>query len=341
MHSTRRTLATALLAPTVACTVLAGCANQAGSDDNPDIVDVAIQPTATGFPLWLAEKQGFYKDNEIDVAFEYYSDGAAMSESGVTGAWEAGALGSPPAITSSDKWDLRVVGPNAEEAKAQVMWARAADLQGKKPQEALQGANVMVTINSTQHYALLECMSSFGLEDDFKPLSVEADTIPDAFSSGEGTAAMTWPPFDEKFINNSDYVHVCDGAQADIQIYNMLAVTPSLAEEHPDQAAGFVRAAYQANDFIAQNPAKAATMLQSFYKENGIETTVESARRELDARVWPSLDDAIALYENGDMASALQDLSDTFVELGAFQEDPDIDALIENGQPVLDDAAAS
>jgi ABC-type nitrate/sulfonate/bicarbonate transport system substrate-binding protein len=318
---------------------LTGCAstNAAPAADSNEL-RIATQPTATGFTLWLAEANGYYADEDLDVEFTYYPSGAAVAEAGITGSWDAGVLGSPAALTASDKWGLIVPGPNAEEAKSQVMWGRTADFEGKDPADVLRGSEILVKTNATQHYSMLACVEKFGIEDDFSPLTLEPDAIPGAFTSGQGTAAMTWPPFDANFVDNPDYINLCDGEAAGVQIYNMIGLTPDFVDQRPELAAAFLRAAYAANDFITSDPEGAAELLVEFYEENGVTVSVDAALRELKERSWPSLAESIELYKSGAMGEALSSLSDTFVTLGAFQDAPDTDALVETGLPVLESA---
>ncbi len=334
--TTRRLSVAAIAAVTLA--TITGCAGGGGGDPESTTVSIGTQPTATGFTLWLAEENGYYADEGLDVEFTYYPSGAAVAEAGITNSWDAGSLGSPAALTASSRWGLIVPGPNSQEAKSQVMWGRSADFEGKDPADVLRGAEILVKTNSTQQYSMLACVEMFGVEDDYSPLTLEPDAIPGAFLSGQGTAAMTWPPFDAEFANNPDYMALCDGEQAGVQIFNMIGLTPSFVDERPEQAAAFLRAAYAANDFITDETEKAAELLVAFYDENGVTVPVESALRELQERSWPSLDESLALYESGDMKTALTSLSETFVELGAFQEMPDVDTLVDNGLPALQSA---
>ena len=336
IRTTRISAGVALVA--AAALALVGCADSGPADGDDNSLSIGTQPTATGFTLWLAEENGYYADEGLDVEFTYYPSGAAVAEAGITNAWDAGVLGSPAALTASSKWGLVVPGPNAQEAKSQVMWGRAADFEGKDPSEVLKGAEILVKTNSTQQYSMLACVEKFGVASDYSPLTLEPDAIPGAFLSGQGTAAMTWPPFDAEFAGNPDYVALCDGEAAGVQIFNMIGLTPTFVEQRPDQASAFLRAAYAANDFITAQPEDAAELLVDFYKENGVTVAVESALRELQERSWPSLEESLKLYKSGDMQEALTSLSDTFVDLGAFQEMPDVAALVDTGLPVLESA---
>lgn len=322
-----------------AALTLAGCSGEDGSTADANQINIGTQPTGTGFTLWLAEENGYYADEDLEVELTYYPSGAAVAEAGITDSWDAGVLGSPAALTASDRWGLVVPGPNAEEAASQVMWGRTADFEGQDPGDVLAGSEILVKTNSTQQYSMLACVEMFGVEDNFTPLTLEPDAIPGAFLSGQATAAMTWPPFDAEFANNPDYVALCDGQEAGVQIYNMIGLTPTFVDERPEQAAAFLRAAYAANDFVTAEPEDAAALLVTFYEENGVTVPVESALRELQERSWPSLEESLELYQTGDMAGSLTSLSDTFVELGAFQEMPDVDQLVDTGLPVLESAA--
>lgn len=335
---TRFRMTTAVAA---AVLLVGGCAGaqQVGDTGNTGKkVTVGLQPTATSFPIWLAERQDYFSDNGIDVELKYYPSGAAMSEAGVTGAWDAGNMGSPPALTGSEKWDLVTPGPNSEEGAIQILWGRAKEFKGKEPADVLSDGEVLVKVNSTQHYALLGCIKEFGLAGKTKPLPVEANAVAGAFTGGQGTGAMTWPPFDADFVDNPDYVHVCDGKRSGKKIYNMLVLTPTFAKNREEQAIAYLKSAYAANEFITANPDEAAELLVEYYKENGTTTTKDAAKRELSERTWPSAKEALALSE-GELKSDLGDLTDVFVELGAFDTEPDVTAAVDGGREILRQAA--
>lgn len=318
-----------------------GCAGaqEAGDTGNTgNKVAVGLQPTATSFPIWLAEEKGYFKENGIEVELKYYPSGAAMSEAGLTGAWDGGNMGSPPALTSSQKWEMVVPGPNSEEGAIQILWGRASDFAGKDPAAVLADGEVLVKVNSTQHYALLGCMQKYGVAGKTKPLPVEANAVAGAFTGGQGLGAMTWPPFDAEFVDNPEYVHVCDGAQADNKIYNMLALTPAFANNRTEQAVAYVKSAYQANEFITANPDEGAELLVKYYEENGVTATKEAAQRELTERTWPSAAEALALSE-GELPADLEDLANVFVDLGAFDTKPDATKTVDTGREILEKAA--
>ncbi|WP_158303247.1 MULTISPECIES: ABC transporter substrate-binding protein [Prauserella] len=327
----------AVLSALLLVTACAGAQEVGETGNTGSKVTIGLQPTATSFPIWLAEQKGYFQENGIEVELKYYPSGAAMSEAGLTGAWDGGNMGSPPALTSSQKWDMVVPGPNSEEGAIQILWGRTNDFKGKDPATVLGGGEVLVKVNSTQHYAFLGCMQKYGVAGETKPLPVEANAVAGAFTGGQGVGAMTWPPFDAEFVDNPEYVHVCDGKQAGKKIFNMLALTPAFANNRTEQAVAYVKSAYQANEFITANPDEAADLLVQYYKENGVTATKEAAQRELTGRTWPSAAEALALSK-GELSSDLEDLTKVFVDLGAFDTEPDVTKAVDTGREILEQA---
>lgn len=316
-----------------------GGASGSGSQESNNTVKVALQPTATSFPVWLAQDKGYFKKNDIKAKFKYYSAGSAVSEDGAAGDWDGGNMGSPPGLTASDKWNEVIVGPNSQEAKSQIMWGRSKDFKGHKPADVLKNKQILVKKNSAQHYSMLGCLNKLGLKkSEVKTLPLEPKSIPKAFENGKGTAAMTWPPLDKDFFDNSDYTNVCDGDKAGTKIYNMLVLTPDFAKNHKEQAAAYARAAYKGNDFIRKHPNKASRKLVEFYDKNGVKSTKKAAKRELELREYPSAKQALEV-STGNLQNDLSDLSDTFVKMGAFDSKPNVSKAVKSGRDVLRKAA--
>jgi len=341
VSSRRRAKIVICSAVAVAALVLSACSgNTASGANGGGGITVATQPTATGFPLWLANKLGLYAKNGLtQVNLKYYQSGADMSSAGATGAWDVGYMGAPPALTGWSKWKMIPAGGSAEEAKTQIMWGRTKDFAGKDPASVLKGGSVLVKVNSTQQYAELGCLQKFGLGlQDVKQLSLDASAIPSAFTQAQGTAAMTWPPFDASFVGNNEYTEVCNGDQAGEKIWNLLALTPTFAKAHRDKAEAYIKSVYQANDYITAHQNEAANSLIEFYKENGITEDAAAARREITQRSWPSQQEAVQLYK-GPIGGQLINLVNTFVKLGAFQDKPDVSAGLAAGLPYLEGAA--
>ncbi|MFD4405234.1 ABC transporter substrate-binding protein [Nocardia sp. NPDC058499] len=311
--------------------LFAACNSATGGTGNTgNKVTVATQPSSTGFPLWLAERLGYYAEAGLDVDLAYFPSGAPLVEAGAGGAWDAGFMGAPPGLTAADKWKMVPAGVNTEEGKTLALWVRRADLSGKTPTEALRGRDILVKTNSTAHYVLLSCLQKLELAGKVNLVPIETNAVPSAFGGGRGGGAMTWPPFDMGFEGNPDYIRVCDGEMAGTPVYDFIGLTQEFAQERPEQADSFLRAAFRANAWIPENRDRAAALLTEYYATQGIDIEPEQAALQIAKVEYLSLPGSVELYR-GRLGADLEHLAETFVELGAYQSEPDISAAVSSG----------
>lgn len=309
-----------------------------GSDDAGTIT-LASQRNATGFPNWLAGELGYYKDNGLTVDIKYFASGAPAIEAGISGGWQAGWIGAPPALTGGQKWGLITSGIEIEEGHNQVMMVRKKDLEGKSPQQLVKGGKVLVVVNSTSQQVLNGCLDKFGLSaKDVQIVPLEPPAVVQSFQTGQGTVAMSWSEVDLPLLKDSAYTKVCDGADAGVQVYSVFVVHPDFWKEHPQEAAAYVDAAYRANEYIRDNPDEAAKKLVEFYQEIGLNNTLEDAKLALSLRTWYSLDDTLDAYHNGDAQKGLQATADYFVDAKVWEDSPDVTKIVSEGQQVLEAA---
>lgn len=331
------TLAASALVALASC----GSGEEAGapSDDGTTSITAASQPNTTGFPIWLAQKLGYYEDEKLDVSIKYYASGPPEIEGGLAGDWQAGYVGAPPALTA-DKWGLLTAGVEINEGRNQIMMMRKKDLAGKSPAEALRGGSALVAVNTTSEQTLFACLDHLGVPvDEVQEIPTDPAAVVQSFTTGQGTAAMTWTEPALELLDNPDLTQVCDGEEAGVDIYSVYVVTPKFWEVNPDGAAAWLRAVYRANDFIVHHREKALDHLLEYFKEIGFDGDRADAEIDLDIRDWIGLDKSIAWYQDGTAAKALGATADFLVDKGAFESRPDIDAIVEKGLEVAQRAA--
>jgi NitT/TauT family transport system substrate-binding protein/sulfonate transport system substrate-binding protein len=286
--------------------------------------------------VWLADKLGYFKDNGLSVDIQYYASGAPALEAGISGAWQAGWIGAPPALTAGLKTGLISAGLQIEEGPNQVMMARKKDMAGKTPAELLKGAKVLVVVNSTSQQVLNGCLQKFGVSaSDIEVTPLEPPAIVQAFQAGQGTVAMTWSEVDYPLLESDDYVKICDGVEAGVKVYCTFIVQPTFWKDHPEQAAAYIDAAYRANEYITDHPDEAATHLVEYYTSIGQSYNLEQAKLALSLRTWYSLDQTIQEYEDGSAQKGLQATEDYFIDSGTWTDKPDVGAIVKDGLEVL------
>ncbi|MBS0531485.1 MAG: ABC transporter substrate-binding protein [Proteobacteria bacterium] len=309
--------------------------------DNKAIV-LSSQPNEAGFPMWLANKLGYYSDRGLAVKIQYFPNGGAALASGAAGDWQAGWTGSPPAITGWAKFGLTTVGTMMKEDRNIKLVMRKEALKGSSPADVLKTKPVGTVPNSTWSQVLFACAKHFNVEPgQMKIVPLDPPVTRQALQSGDVGSGTTDSSPDFDIVNDTEkFQVVCDGAIAKTSVIDPYIVTKKFAAEQPDTAARFVEASYRANEFIMANKDQALKYLLEYYKDVGIDGSEAKARYTLGLRDYQTLNQALSDMSDGTTAKTLTETGKVFVAGGAYDKVPDMDADIKAGLPILKAAAA-
>ena len=302
---------------------------------------VAIsQSNEAGFPLWLAKKMNYFAGNGLDVTIKYFPNGGAALASGAAGDWQAGWIGSPPAITGWAKFGLTPVGTMMKEDRNIKLIMRKDALKGSSPAQVLTTGKIGSVPNSTWSQVLFACAKHFKVDPQkMKVVPLEPPVTRQSLRSGEVAAGTTDSSPDIDLVNDkANFEVVCDGAVAGTSVIDPWIVTKKFAAENPAAAAGFVEAAFRASEQIMKDREKAVALLLEFYKDVGIDGDEKKARYTLGYRDYQTLDQALADARGGASEKALTETAQVFVAGGAYDKVPDIKGAIAAGLPILEAA---
>ena len=306
----------------------------------PVQITAMSQANEAGFPLWLANKLGYLKDNGVQVKIQYFPNGGAALASGAAGDWQAGWIGAPPAITGWAKFKLIPVGTMMKEDRNIKLIMRKDALKGSSPKQVLESKKIGTVPNSTWSQVLFACAKHFGADPSkMQIVPLEPPVTRQSLRSGEVAAGTTDSSPDIDLVNDKEHFEVvCDGAVAGTSVIDPYIVTTRFATDHPDAAARFVEAAYRANELIMKNRDQAVKYLLEFYKDVGIDGSEAKARYTLGYRDYQTLDQALADMKSGATEKALRSTAEVFVAGGAYDKVPDLHAAVQAGLPILEAA---
>jgi len=302
------------------------------------------QPNEAGFPMWLANDLGYFKERGLEVEIEYFPNGGAALATGATGQWQAGWTGGPPAVSGWEKFQLISVGAMQKESQNLKLVIRNDAMDGKSPAEALAEVKIGTVPNSTWSQVLYACAGHLGVADaeamNVVPLT-PAVTI-QSLQSGDLGAGTTAASADLPLINDPEnYTMVCDGKMAGTEIIAPYIVTKKFWEEDAESAAAFVESVYRANEYItATDAAKVVEHVLAYYKDTGIEGDDVKAEYAMRMRDWVSLDEAIADVESGLTNDTLTGAAEVLVSGGARDTVPDFGPMAPLALEVLKAAKA-
>jgi ABC-type nitrate/sulfonate/bicarbonate transport system substrate-binding protein len=306
----------------------------------PVKITAMSQANEAGFPLWLANKLGYLKDNGLEVKIQYFPKGGAALASGAAGDWQAGWIGAPPAITGWAKFGLIPVGTMMKEDRNIKLIMRKDALKGSSPKQVLETKPIGTVPNSTWSQVLFACARHFGVDSaKMKIVPLEPPVTRQSLRSGDVASGTTDSSPDMELVNDkANFDVVCDGAIAGTSVVDPYIVTRRFATEHPAAAAGFVNAVFKANELIMSDRDRAVAYLLEYYKDVGIDGSEAKARYTLGYRDYQTLDQALADMKGGATEKALTETAKVFVAGGAYDKVPDLGSAVSAGLPILEAA---
>lgn len=315
-----------------------------GSDNGgaaPVEITLASQPNEGGFTLWLAQELGYFAENGLETDIIYAANGAALLGSGAAGDWQAGWIGSPPAITGYESFGLVSVGTMMREDRNLKLVMRAADLEERTAAEILSEEEIGTTTNSTWAQVLYACADHFGVDPtEMEIVPLDPPAVRQALQAEEVAAGTTDSSGDYPLLNETDdYEVVCDGEIAGVSIIDPYVVTPAFLEANPDAAAAYVEAVYRANEFIRDDIDAALEYMLEYYADAGIDGSPEAAAFSMSFRNFLTLEEALEQMRDGTSEETLTATAEFFVAGGAYDEVPDLASNFATGLEVIEAAA--
>lgn len=245
-------------------------------------IGIAIAPI--GLHFFIAENEGYFADNGLDVEIKRYPSGKAAvgdlidNKVDMAASAEFGFMGKV-----SDNSDLRIV---ASIATTNINYLVANKNKGIEKISDLKGKRI-VTVSGTeaefflQTFLLLNDISTFDVEINY----LNANEVAQSILSGEADAAMIWEPHAYQIkIGLGEENTITWPGQSEKSSYWLLSTTGDFITRNPNIVERSLKALVQAEKFIETNEADAKAILVS---------------HDLDAQfvddIWQKLNYSIAL----------------------------------------------
>lgn len=276
--------ASALLTLLTLALVLAACGGNGGSagggneqtqasppaaqEQGPTSLRIAFVPATTSLPLHVAQEQGFFEDNDLDVtltAAANISDIPAtlgrqfdLAIGTATDLIRAGAAGldvvqvSGNTVSTKDNPFVRVVAPADSGIKS------FGDLAGKTVGSP--------TLSGVIHVGTLHAAKQQGADPaTIKGVQAPPPSLPDQLNAGKVDAIEALEPFATSLVKAGNVSLGDPFSQiADPLATNFFIAQGEWARANTDAVARFVQSLEQAVEFIEQSPKEARTVLQGF-----------------------------------------------------------------------------
>ena len=277
---------------------------------------------ATGFaPLWVAQSEGYFKAQGLNVTLKDLNTGGAtgavtalLGGTGqflvvAAGATSLAVSGGAPikAVMQSDFAPIQQIAITSSVAAKAGIAASATTAAGTEAQlKALKGSHIKLatTSKSGNSYIILQAvLHQYGLTTGAGG-DVTVETEPSSsvqislLKSGQVDGIVNAPPVTTQAgtaLIELDKVPPVSEALSDL-----VSTTSSMVSQHPDTVAAFVRAVTQGAQWIQSNPSQVVAALSPLYQADGItdSATVSYLATEQAAHIGPSRVITESAYNN-------------------------------------------
>jgi NitT/TauT family transport system substrate-binding protein len=283
------------------------------------------------FPGWLpwkvAEEQGIFKNNGIDVQLKYFSSISDGNNAMASGALDANnqTLNDTLSALSGGSRPQKIVLVNDTSTGANQIIARAgissvADLRGKK---------VAVEEGIVDYYFLLLVLQDAHLSLDDIDLELQGtDSATAAFVGGKVDAVVSHLPFTTTALKRKDSRAVATTAEYPNACSDNLVVSQDMAKTRPDAVQALVNSWFQTLNWIKAHREEANAILA---KQAGVNAKdYDSYTSGLTMlTLQQNIDEFTPGVTTKNLNFQANDIADFIVDAGISQQRPSVDGLLD------------
>lgn len=298
-------------------------------------IKISYQPSLYwALPLFVATEKGWWKEAGLEPEFSTFPAGAPQVAAAQAKAWDVGGTGSVPAVLGAARFGLVTIGILNDESKANALMVRAEKLAALQANpKSIKGQKVLITTNSTVHYAALNCLKKWGLGvSDVEFVNLGQAQIISAITSNNGDIAGVWAPNTYTLEEKANAKYLCSGADAGAVVPGALVVRPDYLKDNPREVARFLAVYLRGWSWAKANPAEARTLMKKFYKIGGVEISDRAANAEFDTRPVFNLDEQLKIMDRSKGASDVDNwlgrIGEFMTDVGTLPKTPDPKSFI-------------
>lgn len=325
-----RTLRTAAIAGAAgaalfALTACSGSTGDAATDEagGSDSVTMGIQPWLGYGPWYIAEENGYFDDEDVDVTITNFSNDADMSAAFASDRVQLANVASHTALQLVEQGlDISIVllldaSLTADAILTDGSITDVADLAGQDI--AFEEGSVS---NLLLGYALGEAGLSL---DDITPVPMDPSEAATALIGGSVPAAVTYEPYISEARNASDSFEVIYTAAENAGlISDVLIVDNDYLDENPGIVQKVVNAWGPAIEFYNSDTDEARTIIA----EN-VGSDVEALETAFDGVEFYSLEDNKTMFPGDYLQTVLPSVEDVATQIGLLEGGADLTSLVD------------
>ena len=260
-----------LLAVLMLVVVVAGCgksepAKPAQPAAKAEPIIIAYTPWNGYGALFVAAEKGMFKAKGLDVQIQSIEDVGARKQSIVAKKIQGMAASVDVSVAALGQ-GVPIKFVWAFDASAGADGLLVTKASGIKSVADLKGKEVAYHKGSSSHLYLTTILKKAGLKDaDVKSVEMKASEAASALMAGKVPAAVTWEPHLTKAAAAGNII-LSTTKDTPALIADVLALHEDFVKSSPDKVQALVAAMAEATEFIQKNPAEAAKIMATVWKE--------------------------------------------------------------------------
>ncbi|MGI9499768.1 MAG: ABC transporter substrate-binding protein [Geminicoccaceae bacterium] len=230
----------------------------------PSVAATPEKITVAYFKEWptanpVAQAKKWY-DEELGVPFEWreFDTGVAMAEAMIAGevdiAYSMGIV--PFALAVTDGAPIKAVGVAVSYAENDNCVIYKKEAIDRANAHELEGRKVGVPLNTVTHYKMLKTLTFLGVDvSKVDVVDMSPQKIGEAFIQGELAMGCSWGgPLRRMKGHGWELLSAYEQERLGIHAFDVIAVTDSIAAEHPDLVTKFLEVTDRAVVYLNEHP---------------------------------------------------------------------------------------
>ncbi|WP_428566959.1 MAG: ABC transporter substrate-binding protein [Solidesulfovibrio sp. DCME] len=246
-------------------------------------------------PFFIADKEGFFKELNIEIKYETFTNGPAMMEANAN--WDMAGCGLGGMLAGMVGYDLRVIGISDYEKNLALFVRKDSPLaKDMKNPDNWKGTTWLYPLGTTAQATLVAALKNVGLGlSDVKSINMDVASALTGFMGNQGDGLAVWNAI-AFTADDKGFVRIADGRTLNVAPpCGTLATQKSLAEKKELLTTAYL-VFHLTCQWIKANDAnlkKAGQYFLESCQDEGIACTPSIAQRVMEWYAGPSLKQSI------------------------------------------------
>ncbi len=241
----------------VAC-ALSSC--QSSYSGKEETISVGLPRLEQNALIYIADQQGFFAQNNLQVVIKDYDSGVATMEAMLKGEVDlAGAAEFPFVGATLRQEQVKIITTND---KFENDYLVARQDRGIETLADLKGKRIGMARQTITEFFLGRLLDLAGIKlEEVTLVDVQPAQFVDAVASGEVDALIAWQPYVHQIQKQVNGVLILP-AQSNQSVYGVLIGTNDWLKQHPDLLVRFLKSLKAAEDYVVLHPEQAKATVQ-------------------------------------------------------------------------------